>query len=70
MLTANNIVMNNFEKIADVFKNAVLENSTVMDALRKNSAAKFTHTGNVFSCKDASGNSMKFEYTVSVRRIK
>mgnify|MGYP004638147911 CR=1 FL=1 len=69
MMTANN-VMKSFETIADIFKEAVLENTTVMNALRKNSNAQLTHTGNVFSCKDASGNPMKLEYTVTVRRIK
>ena len=63
-------VMNSFEKIADIFKNTVLANAPVMDMLRTNPAAQLTHTGNVFSCKDESGNSMKLEYTVTVRRIK
>lgn len=69
MATTNN-VMNSFEKIANIFKNAVLDNATVMDMLRTNSPAKLTHTSNVFSCKDSSGNPMELEYTVTVRRIK
>lgn len=69
MATINN-VMNSFEKIADIFKNAVLDNATVMDMLRTNSPAQLTHTRNVFSCKDSSGNPMELEYTVTVRRTK
>ena len=64
------IVMKNFEKAADVFKYAILANKTVMDMLRKSSTGLLTHTGYVFSCKDALGNPMKIEYTVKVRRIK
>lgn len=64
------IVMKNFEKAADVFKHAMLENKTVMDMLRKSSTGLLTHTGYVFSCKDTLGNPMKIEYTVRVRRIK
>lgn len=69
-MATNNIVMKNFEKVADIFKNAVVENTTIMDMLRKNSTALLSYTGNVFSCKDTSGNPMKLEYTVKVRRIK
>ena len=69
MATTNN-AMKSFEKIANIFKNAVLDNATVMDMLRTNSPAQLTHTGNVFSCKDSSGNPMGLEYTVTVRRIK
>ena len=69
MATANKI-MNSFEKIADSFKNTVLDSATVMDMLRTNSPAQLTHTSNVFSCKDSSGNPMELEYTVTVRRIK
>lgn len=43
---------------------------TVMNILCKNSTAQLSFTGNVFSCKDTSGNPMKLEYTVMVKRIK
>jgi hypothetical protein len=69
MFKANRI-MNDFEKLADIFKIAVLKDRTVMNILCKNSTAQLSFTGNVFSCKDASGNPMKLEYTVMVKRIK
>lgn len=46
MFEANRI-MNDFEKLADIFKIAVLKDRTVMNILCKNSTAQLSFTGNV-----------------------